>query len=60
LVRGIKSEYVFCVITSQNQDTSWKEDNEAWQLIRQLSSMLWNYFEPSRPWTPPPGADRYY
>jgi beta-lactamase class A len=60
LVRGIKSEYVFCVITSQNQDTSWKEDNEAWQLIRQLSSMLWNHFEPSRPWTPPPGADRYY
>jgi beta-lactamase class A len=60
LVKGITSEYVFCVITNKNRDTSWKEDNKAWMLIRQLSSMLWNYFEPKHQWTPPAGAGRYY
>lgn len=60
LVKGTKSEYVFCIITSGNADTSWTSDNEAWNLIRNISSTLWNHFEPGYKWQPPPGSELFY
>jgi beta-lactamase class A len=44
LVNAYRSPYVFCVCTKNNKDRSWTSTNEAWELIRKLSSMLWNYF----------------
>jgi beta-lactamase class A len=60
LVRGVASAYVFCIITSNNADTSWTNNNEAWTLIRSVSNVLWNYFEPRHQWTLPVGSEKFY
>lgn len=60
LVRGITSAYVFCMITSNNTDTSWTYNNEAWKLIRSVSSTLWNHFEPKHQWALPAGSEKFY
>ena len=39
-----KHPYIFSVFTKNNEDISWEHDNEAWQLTRKLSKLLWNYF----------------
>ena len=39
-----KHPYIFNVFTKNNEDISWEHDNEAWQLTRKLSKLLWNYF----------------
>lgn len=44
LVNAPKNPYVFCIITKNNQDQSWKEENEAWVLTRKLSALLWKYY----------------
>ena len=60
LVRGVKSAYVFCIITNNNADKSWTYDNEALKLIRNVSSELWNYFESKNKWKLPEGSDKFY
>jgi beta-lactamase class A len=60
LVRGVRSAYVFCIITNNNADTSWTYDNEAWKLIRRVSNLLWNYFEPRHQWQLPEGSEKFY
>ena len=60
LVRGVKSAYVFCIITNNNADKSWTYDNEAWKLIRSVSNVLWNFYEPAHQWTPPAGSQVFY
>lgn len=44
LVNAPKNPYVFCVCTKNNQDQRWTRDNEAWQLVRKISSLLWAHF----------------
>ena len=60
LVRGVSSSYVFCVITTNNADTSWTHNNEAWRLIRDVSNLLWNNFESRHQWVLPPGSEKFY
>ena len=36
--------YILSVFTKNNKDISWGNENEAWQLTRKLSKMLWNHF----------------
>lgn len=60
LVNAPHGDYVFCIITKNQQDTSWKYDNEAEVLIRKTSKMLWNYFEPKSKWEPANGMDKYH
>ncbi len=43
-VNGKKSRYLFCICTKNNQDTSWGIHNEAWELTRKLSKLLWEYY----------------
>ena len=59
LVKGIKANYVFCVSTKNNKDTSWKNENEAWQMTRKISNLLWNYFEPKDDWEPAPDTTKF-
>lgn len=59
LVKGTKSAYVFCVSTKNNKDTSWASTNEAWQLTRKISALLWNHFEPKDQWSPAPDAAKF-
>ncbi len=43
-VNGRGRRYLFCICTQNNQDISWTEKNEAWQLTKTLSNLLWHYF----------------
>lgn len=52
LVNAPSGDYVFCVLTNNNKDQSWTKNNEAEELTRKISHLLWNYFEPKRPYTP--------
>ncbi len=59
LVNAPHGDYVFYIATKNNQDQRWVPENEAWQLARNVSSLLWNYFEPHYGWIPSPGAEKY-
>jgi beta-lactamase class A len=59
LVNAPHGDYVFCVITNHQQDTSWVKSNEGYRLIRKISGMLWKYFEPGFPYIPPEGIENY-
>jgi beta-lactamase class A len=52
LVIGKKAKYVFCVMTKNNKDISWKNENEAWVLTRKISRLLWKYYDPRDKWMP--------
>jgi len=51
LVNAPHGDYVFYVATKNNKDQRWVADNEAWQLARRVSALLWGYFEPHSPYT---------
>ncbi len=59
LVKGPNSQYVFCISTKNNQDISWNDNNEAWQLTRKIAALLWNHFEPKDHWQPAPDAAKF-
>ena len=59
MVKGDKANYVFCIASKNNKDQSWKDSNEAWQLTRKISCLLWNHFEPRDNWEPAPGAEKF-
>ncbi|MEO8470608.1 MAG: serine hydrolase [Chryseolinea sp.] len=60
LVNAPHGDYVFCVITKHQQDQSWTPDNEGYALIRNVSKILYNYFEPDSKWEPPADAKAWY
>ena len=43
LVNG-KTPYIFCICTKNNIDTSWTDNNEAWQMTKKVSQLLWQHF----------------
>jgi len=59
LVNAPHGDYVFCIQTKNNKDQSWKPGNEAWQLMRQVSALLWHHFEPHNTWKPAAGVEKY-
>ncbi|MDH4045032.1 MAG: class A beta-lactamase-related serine hydrolase [Gemmatimonadota bacterium] len=59
LVNAPAGDYVFSVITKNQEDESWESSNEGYVLLRKVSALLWKYFEPDTPWVPAPGAARF-
>ncbi|MBL4677514.1 MAG: serine hydrolase [Mucilaginibacter sp.] len=59
LVNAPHGDYVFSIITKNNQDQRWTADNEAGILIKKVSAMLWHYFEPQSTRKPAAGVDKY-
>lgn len=59
LVNAPSGDYVFCVITKNQQDTSHEPGNQGYTLIRDVSKLLWETFEPADEWEPAEGAGRY-
>lgn len=59
LVNAPHGDYVFCIATKNQKDTSWELSNEGWVLIRKLSALLWDHFEPQDNWTPAKGIEKY-
>jgi len=43
-VNGKHCRYIFCVCTNNNRDQTWDNNNEAWQLTRKLSKLLWERY----------------
>lgn len=60
LVNAPHGDYVFCITTKNQKDTSWNYSNEGWTLIRNLSKTLWNYYEPNYNWKQPEGMQKYF
>lgn len=60
LVNAPGGDYVFCVITKNQQDQRWEPDNEGYVIIREISKTLWNYFEPKSNWQPAKGSEAWY
>lgn len=60
LVNAPHGDYVFSIITKNQKDTSWRHDNEGWTMIRNLSAMLWHYYEPGDKWQPAAGGEKYW
>jgi len=56
LVNAPSGDYVFCVITKNQRDTSYVAANQGYVLLRRVSALLWREFEPDRPWAPDSGA----
>jgi beta-lactamase class A len=44
-VSGKNARYVFCICTKNNKDTSWELNNEAWELARKVSKLLWETYK---------------
>lgn len=59
LVNGPHGDYVFSIITNHSKDQRWTQDNEADELIRKVSALLWHYFEPGNKWKPAEGIDKF-
>ncbi|MBK6939396.1 MAG: serine hydrolase [Planctomycetes bacterium] len=59
LVNAPHGDYVFSVITKNQLDESWDVDNEGFVLLRNVSSILWQHFEPDFGWAPASGANRF-
>ena len=47
-VSGKNARYVFCICTKNNKDTSWELQNEAWELARKVSKLLWDKLQDYR------------
>lgn len=60
LVNAPHGDYVFCVITRNQKDESWKPDNEGYVLIRKVSQLLWQHFEKDSKWSPADKASEWY
>ncbi|MBC7744611.1 MAG: serine hydrolase [Flavobacterium sp.] len=60
LVNAPHGDYVFCVITKNQSDTSWEDSNEGFVLIRNLSTLLWSYYEPKSDWKRAKGIEKYH
>jgi beta-lactamase class A len=59
MVNAPHGDYVFCIITKNQKDTSYTRNNEGFTLIRNLSALLWHYFEPKDKWQPAAGMEKY-
>lgn len=52
LVNAPSGDYVFSIITKNQEDTSWEADNAGYVVLRKISRLLWEYFEPNSRWQP--------
>ena len=60
MVHAPHGDYVFCITTKNQQDEHWQRDNEGYNLIRKISEIIWNHFEPKSTWKPVSGYERWW
>jgi beta-lactamase class A len=60
LVNAPHGDYVFCVITKNQQDQTWQKDNEGYVLLRKISRLLWEHYEPADNWKPAEALEEWY
>jgi beta-lactamase class A len=59
LVNAPHGDYVFSIITNNNEDQRWVPDNEADVLIRKVSALILHYYEPKSDWKPADGVGKF-
>jgi len=59
LVNAPHGDYVFCVSTKNLEDQRWVRENEGSTLLRNVSRLLWQYFEPDSKWSPAEGISEW-
>lgn len=52
LVNAPSGDIVFCILSKNNKDQSWTNENEAEVLTRKLANIIWNYYEPKYSFRP--------
>ena len=60
VVHAPHGDYVFCITTKNQQDQQWSRENEGYVLIRKISEIIWNHFEPKNKWKPAVGIDKFW
>ena len=60
VVNAPHGDYVFCITTKNQQDQQWNKDNEGYILIRKVSEIIWNHFEPKSKWKPLEGSGKWW
>lgn len=60
LVNAPSGDYLFCVMTKNQEDAGSADDNEGFVLLRNISGILYDYFEPDDDWSPNPDMQRYW
>jgi beta-lactamase class A len=60
LVHAPHGEYVYAVITKNQKDERWERNNEGYELLRKVASLLWNYYEPKANWKPVEGYEKWW
>ncbi len=56
VVNAPSGDYAYCVITKNQQDQRWEDNNEGNVMLRKVARMLWEYFEPQSTWKPQPSG----
>ncbi|HKL14236.1 MAG TPA: serine hydrolase [Balneolaceae bacterium] len=51
LVNGPSGDYLFALMTKNQADAGYDDDNEGFQLLRDISDVLYHHFEPGDNWT---------
>ncbi len=59
LVNAPSGDYVYCVMTKNQQDQRWEHDNEGDVLLRNVARLLWKTFEPESTWSPLPDGGKW-
>lgn len=60
LVHAPHGDYVFCVMTKNQKDESWVRANEGFALLRTVSALLWQHFEPKSTFKPVAGYEKWW
>lgn len=60
MVNAPHGDYVMYIGTKNNKDQRWTPDNEAWELARKVSALLWHYYEPGSHWKPQEESRKYW
>jgi beta-lactamase class A len=56
VVNAPSGDYIYCVMTKNQQDERWEFDNEGDVLLRKVGRTLWEFFEPDSKWVPQPSG----
>ncbi len=57
IINAPHGDIALCIITNNQDDTRWVSDNAGYVLIRDITELVWNYYESGFPWEPAPGID---
>ncbi|RYC71135.1 serine hydrolase [Spirosoma sordidisoli] len=60
LVHAPHGNYVYCVMTKNQKDESWERSNEGFTLLRNVSAILWQHFEPKSTWKPAKNYEKWW